>query len=727
MPDLAQLNIIVDSSGVQTANSRLLQFVNASQTVVSVNNRLTQVFKSSSSAAQDLSNSMGRLLGAFSGFAVVRRAFSVASELEQTELAFQTFFKSAEEAAKKMREIKALALENPIFAFGDLSQAARTMTALGVASDDLLPSIKAVANAATALGTGEQGMQRISLALGQILTKNRVQAEEVTRQLANAGIKGWQYLADAAQVSVTEVQKIAEAGGLNAKAAVQAILYGMQEDFEGTSQRAKNSLKAIWTGLKENIDFVLADFVQALEGATSFKAGFRFLIDNFKYLAIVTSDTARVLLGLQPQFAANEKLARLLADAIQTIAISVGVVIGLQAVSMFAGMAREIFLAATATDKASTSMKLLMVSLAAVVGYEIGRWAYENFQPVQEFGSHAIETIQKLQLELQQAAENFKIIGRAFKDAFLGDGSGSFLDQVSANNAKYAAEIQKVAEIGRQSRLAIQREFEDKTYKSFSDIGAEDALKAMEALSNKARQLFVGTGLDIPISQWKQQIDESLKAIRDSDPQQRFTQPTRNELLNGEVEAKLEKVGRQLRRIRTFADDVGEAFARNFEDAILHVKSFGDAMRSLLEDISRLVIRQTVTAPLAGLVSQLTGGFLNMFGGGGFNPVAAGSQAAVGAGFSAASAIAPIPKFASGGVFNSPHGFMYGGGRMGVLGERGPEAVMPLSRTADGRLGVAGGGGSTVNVNVYGVQDVAGFKASERQIAARMARAVRQS
>ncbi|MGC3982804.1 MAG: hypothetical protein QM808_16255 [Steroidobacteraceae bacterium] len=50
-----------------------------------------------------------------------------------------------------------------------------------------------------------------------------------------------------------------------------------------------------------------------------------------------------------------------------------------------------------------------------------------------------------------------------------------------------------------------------------------------------------------------------------------------------------------------------------------------------------------------------------------------------------------IKGFSNGGLFNSPTGFTYGSGQLGVLGEAGPEAIMPLSRGRDGRLGIAGG------------------------------------
>lgn len=60
-----------------------------------------------------------------------------------------------------------------------------------------------------------------------------------------------------------------------------------------------------------------------------------------------------------------------------------------------------------------------------------------------------------------------------------------------------------------------------------------------------------------------------------------------------------------------------------------------------------------------------------------------------------------IRAFASGDVFSSPTMFGYGGGQLGVLGEAGPEAIMPLRRGPDGKLGIVsrGGGGRSMQIS----------------------------
>ena len=64
---------------------------------------------------------------------------------------------------------------------------------------------------------------------------------------------------------------------------------------------------------------------------------------------------------------------------------------------------------------------------------------------------------------------------------------------------------------------------------------------------------------------------------------------------------------------------------------------------------------------------------------------------------------------------------------VGLMGEAGREAVLPLARGSDGRLGVAmegaSGGGATINVSIA-TPDAESFQRSEAQVTAMLARAV---
>lgn len=87
-----------------------------------------------------------------------------------------------------------------------------------------------------------------------------------------------------------------------------------------------------------------------------------------------------------------------------------------------------------------------------------------------------------------------------------------------------------------------------------------------------------------------------------------------------------------------------------------------------------------------------------------------------------------VMPFAKGGIVGSPTYFNMAGGT-GLMGEAGPEAIMPLTRGANGKLGVqaAGGGGSTnITMNIS-TPDAEGFRRSQGQIAAQMSRAMGRS
>lgn len=72
-----------------------------------------------------------------------------------------------------------------------------------------------------------------------------------------------------------------------------------------------------------------------------------------------------------------------------------------------------------------------------------------------------------------------------------------------------------------------------------------------------------------------------------------------------------------------------------------------------------------------------------------------------------------VVPFAKGGVVSSPTTFGMTGNRTGLMGEAGPEAIIPLSRGSDGSLGVradgmSGGGGSVVQITYAPVIDARG-------------------
>ena len=157
------------------------------------------------------------------------------------------------------------------------------------------------------------------------------------------------------------------------------------------------------------------------------------------------------------------------------------------------------------------------------------------------------------------------------------------------------------------------------------------------------------------------------------------------------------------------------------------------AFQTLGMELLKVVAQQALIKPLSGMMSGGTsssvegafgmiGSLAGMFGGVGAGPTVAGAQGVLNSGFNSAN-FASGGAFGAGGVLNSPTPFSMGDGRMGVAGEAGPEAALPLSRMSDGKLGVAmagGGGAKTVN-QVFNIStpDADSFKRSQRQISKR--------
>lgn len=167
------------------------------------------------------------------------------------------------------------------------------------------------------------------------------------------------------------------------------------------------------------------------------------------------------------------------------------------------------------------------------------------------------------------------------------------------------------------------------------------------------------------------------------------------------------------REVNTLSRGIGSGLRRAFDGLVLDGVRLSDALKGVAQSI----VDTVANIALAPVQNALGGALAN-----GLNSALSGVFAfEKGAGF----AQGRVMPFARGGIVSSPTVFPMRGAT-GLMGEAGPEAIMPLMRGADGRLGVQGaGGGRVVNVVVnVTTPDVQGFARSQSQIAAQMARAL---
>lgn len=154
-----------------------------------------------------------------------------------------------------------------------------------------------------------------------------------------------------------------------------------------------------------------------------------------------------------------------------------------------------------------------------------------------------------------------------------------------------------------------------------------------------------------------------------------------------------------------------------FDKAVFGGEKLSDVFRDLASSVAGKALDAAltpVTNALAGSANGLIGGLSSaLFSAFGF---------ANGGVFSAGR----VQPFAKGGIVGGPTLFPMRGAT-GLMGEAGPEAIMPLSRGADGKLGVKAQSGGTpaVVVNIT-TPDVEGFQRSRSQVSAQLARAVQR-
>jgi lambda family phage tail tape measure protein len=292
---------------------------------------------------------------------------------------------------------------------------------------------------------------------------------------------------------------------------------------------------------------------------------------------------------------------------------------------------------------------------------------------------------------------------------------------ISANIANIRANKELPA-AAKQAQIATQ-EIAAKRVIENLDFNSVEALKQKNKLASAALQTAERTVQDAEIAAAiipeadaaKIAIDRRVADFKQSLKDAKIGEDVSQDLVDrfakslGKVAADAKDFGKQfgtsfqdgIKSMGDLAGNLGSSFASAFEGMADQLTefvttgkaNFRDFAASVLRDISRMIIRYAIFNAVKGIMNI-------------FNPAQAlGSPAANLAQYAPLNAKGNvyaqngIQAFARGGIVNGPTLFPFAKG-IGLMGEAGPEAIMPLRRGRDGNLGVMSSGGGTTNVVV---------------------------
>jgi hypothetical protein len=182
----------------------------------------------------------------------------------------------------------------------------------------------------------------------------------------------------------------------------------------------------------------------------------------------------------------------------------------------------------------------------------------------------------------------------------------------------------------------------------------------------------------------------------------RFGAEQANEIISRQAQTlieDLERAEKQTEQVDEVTRQLGFTFSSAFEDAIIRGRRFSEVLQGIAQDIARIIVRRSITEPLAGAFSSFIGGLFSSAKGNVFDR----------------SGVVP---FARGGVVDRPTVFPFSGG-IGLMGEAGPEAILPLARDPHGRLGVrASGAGGPVIIQSFSIDARGADPGSEARLRA---------
>lgn len=236
--------------------------------LTSVRNKMTALH--SSSAFQSL---MGFARGGIAAVGLIGGAAALTgattkATLENQLIALEQLLGSKKKALETQRWIVEQAAATP-FSLTDLSGATQKLLGFGFTLEDTKDKLLTIGDVAAGTGTGAEGIDQITRALGQMQAKQKITGEEMM-QLTEAGIPAWKLLADQMGISTKELMDMTSTpGGGNAlfeKGGLEALFKGMDKQYGGVMEKQARTLGGRWSTFTDTLRTELSKFFDGKSG-----------------------------------------------------------------------------------------------------------------------------------------------------------------------------------------------------------------------------------------------------------------------------------------------------------------------------------------------------------------------------------------------------------------------------------------------------------------------------
>ena len=184
---------------------------------------------------------------------VGKEIISTSAQFEQMQVGFTTLLGSGDKAMNFMSQLKDFAAKTP-FEMPGLADMATTLLSVGIEAKNVIPDLKAIGDAASAMGKGQEGADAITHALAVMEARGKLSEREIM-MLSYNGINGLQLLSEQTGKTTGELTDMISKGLINGKVAAELFMKAFENKWGDGMEKQALTVNGLMSTLRDNMRF----------------------------------------------------------------------------------------------------------------------------------------------------------------------------------------------------------------------------------------------------------------------------------------------------------------------------------------------------------------------------------------------------------------------------------------------------------------------------------------